>query len=157
MGPVSREWSHASHCLFLCWKIHLGAAILECSYLALQRVATVWNKSLTLHLYFGFKSLLPAPREPWAAHRAWLVLREASSMPCTSRVSLTLVSGPCQGQGWQQPWSGEPLPAEHDLLCFCLKSFGPIFSSLWDAVPCVFSTSCSRQNPKSIPLSKKCF
>lgn len=110
--------------------MYLGAAILECSYRALQRVAAVQNWGLTPQLHGGFQPLLPAPREPLAAHGARPVLREASAVP---------------------------LPAERDLPSSRRKPFGPGFSSLWDAVPRFFSTSCSRRNPKSITLSKKCW
>lgn len=81
MGPISGEWSHASHLFIPVLSIYPGAAVLERGYQALQRVATVQNQSLALQLRFGFKSLLPAPGGPRAAHGARLVLREALAVP----------------------------------------------------------------------------
>lgn len=108
------------HTVYSCAEIYLGAAILECSYRALQRVATVHNQSLTLQLCFGFKSLLPVLREPrqptghgQVGGRPW---------PCPS-----LAPGPGPRLAVpQQPLVGEPLLAEHDLLSSCLKAFGPM-------------------------------
>lgn len=95
-------------------KMYLGAAALECSYRAPQRVATGQNWSLTLQLWFGFKSLLPAPGEPRAARRA--------------------------GTGGGQP----QLSVERRLLCCRGSLPVLFFPSLWDAVPHFVSTSCSR-------------
>lgn len=103
-------------------KIYLGAAIPECSYRALLRVATVQNESLTLQLYFGFKSLPPALREPLAAQRSRLVLREALAVPWQARLGCPDCGDPAA--------AGSP-QAEHSLRSFHLRPFGPIFFSLW--------------------------
>lgn len=126
-------------------KIHLGAAILECSYRALQRVATVRKSSLTPQLCFGFKSLPPAPREPLAAQRARSVRREP--FPAGDR------PGPGPGPAVpRQPLSsgGGPLKSSSRL-----KPFGaPFFPLSGMLFHVLFSTS--RRNPKSRTLSKKC-
>lgn len=83
-------------------KTYLGAAILQCSYRALQRVATLQNQSLALQLCFGFKSLLPAPRGLLAAGFEGGLGRALGRCRCRGRCW-------CRA-GRQQPRAAHSLP-----------------------------------------------
>lgn len=106
MGPVSGERSHASHLFIPVLKIiYPGAAVLQCGSQALQRVGTVQNQTLALQLRFGFKSLLPAPGGPLAAHGARLVLREALAVPLAGGAGAAATRGLCRGRRCRSsPW-----------------------------------------------------
>lgn len=141
-------------------KIHLGAAILECSYRALQRVATVRKSSLTPQLCFGFKSLPPAPRGAPGSREGKAGSEGAlgRALRGQGRAGPAARDRPGLGPATpQQPLAsgGGPLPAERDLLSSRLKPFGaPFFPFSGMLFHVFFSTS--RRNPKSRTLSKKC-
>lgn len=148
MGPISGEWSHT---VYSCAENTPWSSNSWVQLLGTLKGGYCAKLSLSLQLYFGFKSLPPVLRKPLAAQRSRPVPREAWAM------------------SWAQAWPSwpecrDPAGAGSPQVESCcqlsttcvVSAWGlliPFFSLSADAVPCFFSTSCSRWNPKSTTLS----
>lgn len=150
MGPISGEWSHT---VYSCaentpWSSNSWVQLPGTSkggYCAKLVSLSSCILALSLfHLRWG------SPWQPRGQGRFWGRPR------------------PCPGQawpGWPECGNSAGAGSPHVESCCRLSTtcvvstwglLVPFFSLSGDAVPCFFSTSCSRWNPKSITLSEKC-